>query len=332
MPSVSELTGYYCTPRTFAPSDELVMPYCNVGIEVEIEQAYDLYPEQFSRTQWEVTHDGSLRDCGYELRFLGPLFGEDVIMALNDLVGTLNDVAPVATERCSVHVHVDVRDMSTKQLFTMIVLYMIFERSLIKYHGSTREDNIFALPYYRAPDKIASLGILGAEVSTSTMLSKLGGLNKYAALNLAALFTHGTVEFRHMPGSWSKARILEWVNLILSLKKHAMESEYNLTDFPATLSLLGPVTFAKSVFGDLFDKLPGNVSQDVMRGVRLAQDAIYAFKMNEVRDQFQSMTANQPSEAFRKFCESRGYKVRTDAKSIERDAMSQIYRDYLLDL
>ena len=45
--------------------------------------------------------------------------------------------------------------------------------------------------------------------------------NKYTALNLKPLNQHGTIEFRHLYGTWDKKVIITWTNLISCIKKYA---------------------------------------------------------------------------------------------------------------
>ena len=88
-----------------------------IGIEVEAEHVYD-NDAMGIQPWWDNISDGSLREGGREFVFAQPMFGEDVLDALNALSDTIDDYA-VYSERCSVHVHLNVRDMTFEQIANM---------------------------------------------------------------------------------------------------------------------------------------------------------------------------------------------------------------------
>jgi hypothetical protein len=81
---------------------------------------------------------------------------------------------------------------------------------------------------------------------------------KYTALNLLPLYTQGTIEFRHMPGTCDLNFILQWCEIISSMFKYARNHEFK--DVVAMLLDLNTssayATFMQNIFqGNLYDVL-----------------------------------------------------------------------------
>ena len=149
---------------------------------------------------------------------------------------------------------------------TLITLFLIFERSFIKYHGGDREDNIFCTPFYRAPDSLDLLsdiytGIKSGSLFNDLVRGALDGFEKYHGLNLGSVINHGSLEFRHMPG----------IKIIQYLKKAALNLEINYPRLIQEVS--GNATFlVRDVFKECADSLMyGEMTHDLMQGARLAQ-------------------------------------------------------------
>lgn len=116
------------------------------------------------------------------------------------------------SERCSVHVHVNVQDLTPEQLKTVCFLYQVFERVFYAYAGEDRDKNIFCVPW---SETTITHGIV--DRLTPEGLKMLTRWQKYTGLNLIPVTSQGTVEFRHLPGTCDLPRILGWMNMIGSL-------------------------------------------------------------------------------------------------------------------
>lgn len=287
---VWEIVGKNKSVRTYKPSDKLVLPYCNLGVEIELENFINGVP--IISPLWNITDDGSLRNQGYEFRFQEPLFGEDVVSALKNIEEKMSSHKPLpeCSKRTSVHVHLDVRDLTGQQLINLIVVYFIFEKAIVSYHKNVREDNNFCLPYYKAQHKISTISSIFNSIKTQNKDSRalLGDMDKYSAFNLRAVYEKGTVEFRHMPGSYNAEVILEWINIILCLKKYAMNNEQEIVAIAEKMSADGPLNFLYEVFGrEIGNKLLcDNIARGMYDGVRLIQDAIYMKDFGKSDDSF----------------------------------------------
>ena len=254
-------------------SSPLLVSDTKLGVEIELEGFRNGAPD-VDQNFWEVKSDGSLRDNGLEFIFRQPIMGADVISALKDFAENIGK--PKVSSRCSVHVHVDFRDANFNQILNFLMVYLVFERSLIKYHGDAREDNIFCLPFYRA--EVALMNVIKAIHKDEGSIAKSfnGQEERYNALNVKSLPRFGSIEARHMPGSYDTKKILEWINILLSMKKFAMSSE-ELINIPAIFSGLGPEHFTHEVFGEYSKAiLYPNMDMDMYNGVRLAQDVYFS--------------------------------------------------------
>lgn len=191
-----------------------------VGVEVELEQ---VKIKSDILGTWNVIEDNSLKDYGKEFVTI-PIQFKYLEVELKRLFSGLSHYH--ASDRCSVHVHLNARDFTTEELKTFIALYMIFEKSLYNFSGN-RWNNNFCVPlaFYPRPvtDMLRSL-------SDGFVDSKW---YKYFGFNMSPIFGGesskiGTIEFRHMKGTTDPDYIIDWVNLIVSLKITAKKMNYNV--------------------------------------------------------------------------------------------------------
>lgn len=185
-----------------------------LGIEVEVERTQgfqtDLMPF------WIWTDDGSLRNNGSEYKSI-PIKARYVEMALNFLFNWLPPEAEFSG-RTSIHVHLNVRNMTSAQLNRMLMLYCVFEKSIYRWIGPEREKSIFCVPLYDT-----DFGYF-LRMATKTGYTSFKW-TKYTGVNLLPISHFGTVEFRHLYGTRDVAVIMKWINILLSLYKAAMKYE-----------------------------------------------------------------------------------------------------------
>jgi len=273
--ALSDICGFNPEKRSYRTSDKWCLPYCNVGLEVELE-GLSAMGRLMRSHYWATVNDGSLRDGGAEWKFIGPLFGKDIELALSDMDTHIKKLRnnPAISSRTSVHVHLDVRDMNTQQLATLLAVYAIFEKAFVRYHGGTRSDNAFATPWYKTQLYYLRAGTALFNESVGVAADLMRRFSKYSALNIKSLFTFGTIEFRHMPGCYDVDKIAEWIDIIMHLKKHAMETpDFDLFSFPQEVSMSGPVQLLETYFGKYADVLfYDDIYNDMIDGARRAQD------------------------------------------------------------
>ena len=268
------------------PSDQLVLPTCFVGVEIEVEGIRQALPavERQRKTYlqyndnilWEVKNDGSLRTNGKEF-VSKKLCGKQLVTALLDIDQFLGALRPKPTwSRCtSVHVHLDVTDLTVPELMYLIGTYILVEDLLFDIAGPDRKDNFYCMAYSASEDLQQLLGNLWEQRDNDlSVIRQITEFPKYSALNIGAARTFGSIEFRHHHGTHDADTILLWVNIIMSLKKACYDKIP--ADLPELFSSNDPSYFLEQLFGTLtplFLVLPDYAAK-MRAGVQLLQDVL----------------------------------------------------------
>lgn len=250
----------------YRPDPRLVLPECLLGAEFEFEgvlcehvkgraESYTLSSTEPWAAYWKVKHDGSLHDNGAEYLFGRPLFGEDAIQALVGLINFANEKEFKVTIRTGFHLHVDVRDMTRRQLAIHNVLYALFEKAVYRFVGHNRDENVFCLPWYRSDAMSNHVNKINSDFHNLRVASEELAEEKYSGLNLDSLARFGSVEFRHALSSKDLDWVIKWINICLSFKKAAITLDTTPLEVIHNLSVVGPENLARQVFGDLYDTL-----------------------------------------------------------------------------
>src|SRR3990167_5069634 len=228
------------------PPFSFLDPKTHVGIEVEVENVSYINPN-IPLCFWQITEDGSLRNHGKEFKTAAiPL--KYAQLALEQLFQGLNPDIDFS-KRTSIHVHIDVRGLTIKQLLTVLFVYTVTENLLFKFTQSDRRNSIFCTP-----------------ITETTLLTKLNIKDprslehhfehvwqKYSALNILPITSFGTVEFRQMPGTRDTTKLCIWLDLLSRIRLFAYQ--YELTDVLNTIYNLNTNSqyrkFVESIFGNL---------------------------------------------------------------------------------
>lgn len=200
---------------------EKPMEWCTtqgmVGIEIEVENITNsLHPLAY----WNIKADGSLRNNGVELVSV-PLQIKQVQLALEHVYNVLTaNNKPDFSNRTSVHIHVNCRDLTQNQIYNFILLYALFEKHFYAFAGNKRMNSIFCVPLFRTNQ---------LNVIDNVVYGLSPNWHKYCGINLLPLYQnnvtqgYGTIEFRHLYGTSNQREILEWINDIMCLRKYACE-------------------------------------------------------------------------------------------------------------
>lgn len=262
------------------------------GIEIEMEGV----PEQginFPNVGGWVPHpDGSLRN-GIEFVSNGPRTLAEVdgdLTALATMFASINFV-PVFSYRTSLHVHVNVRDLTWVQLVNLWTIYTVFEPVLLEMGGEERVGNVHCQSTADCtasvdrlircfddrmhPEDVARGRVFDFNRRLQTLTSRD---RRYASFNFAALPNFGTIEFRSHRGTMDHKTTMSWVQTLNSMKQAARGiAGDDPQELVSIISQLGLEGFAAEVFG------PGHfVTNNVMKferdcwdGIRLAQDVAF---------------------------------------------------------
>lgn len=250
-----------------------------VGIEIEMEaHGIGMGGENLGGVPpaWKVIGDGSLRGEACEFVLRVPVVRKDVSVVLKAVATYLKDrgITISDSDRCGVHVHVNVQPLEVTQVINFILLYLIFEDLLVKYCGEEREGNLFCL---RARDAEVFL----IQLKACRVDDNLGHLQsesyRYASINVSAIQKYGSLEFRALKTPKRVTDIEEWVNMLLAVKDYALTIK-DSRDIVEAFSRNGEISFLNTVFGkDLAKVLMCKDAAELMReGVRRIQDIAYS--------------------------------------------------------
>jgi hypothetical protein len=216
-----------------------------IGVEVELEKVVAKHNQCGT---WQFHEDGSLKDNGAEFVTI-PIQFQYLEVELDRLFGSLKSCN--TSSRCSIHVHLNVRDFTLLELKTFLALYLVFEKSLYNYSGD-RWNNNFCVPLNFYPNIVRDF--IQYINENNKIYEKW---YKYFGLNLSPVFGGeskkiGTIEFRHMKGTVDKEWIINWINLIVSLKIAAKNIPFDdVMNHIATMNTTsGYYWLAREVFKD----------------------------------------------------------------------------------
>jgi hypothetical protein len=214
------------------------------GVELEIESVMD--PDAWVVPGFHHEEDGSLRNSGREF-ITKPMTLSNLAYGL-DLFKTKSGVTDKNySERTSIHVHTNARNLTLEQIQTILVLYQLFERMLFRFAGNDRDKNIFCVPWNQT--------LLNHKIMEGSALPKFKAWQKYTALNLLPLLTQGTLEWRHMPGHCDFKKLVDWCNIIGCF--FAWVQDNSLEDTINQVIALNTNSEYEAVFGQCFGPLAG---------------------------------------------------------------------------
>lgn len=240
MTSINQVFGHPSTPALVNKSHPCLITDDKVGIEVELEGLTPGFRvmRQEADPRWDVIEDGSLRNRGMEFVFGVPMYGADVVETVTSLIPLFQrlNVTPVLSERTSVHVHLDVRDLEYSQLLNLVLVYLLCEPYFFAVGGEDRKNNAYTTPLAQSENYLTRLGIAlrsGDTPDGDLFRSRINSDVKYSAFNVAPVITQGSVEFRHHRGTYDTGTILNWVNMVLAVKRYtvALGSNRMTTEF-----------------------------------------------------------------------------------------------------
>jgi hypothetical protein len=275
--------------KQYSPQINLIDNQTFIGIEMEVERIYrtsGFLQINEGTFLWRNTEDNSLRNDGREFVSL-PIRGDNIPFALEVINAHFKKdktcLQHEFSDRTSVHIHMNARDLSIEQVMTFTLAYLLVEPLLYKFVGGDRAKNIFCVPITES-----NLSYVVGRMMTSFENGKLKdclahSLNwqKYTGLNLLPLSVYGTIEFRHMTGTSDEQTLLTWINLILSLKKYALSVSYStLKDLILSLNTTSEyVQTLRNIFGEYADILQtDNLQGGMERTSIFVKDALISEK------------------------------------------------------
>lgn len=191
-----------------------------IGMEIEVEGQN--LPNEIPY-YWKVEKDGSLRGESAEYILKKPYSVPGVIKALDTLDKCLAESKLEFSHRCSVHVHLNVLDMSRNELINFLYLSYLFDRTLCRIGAREITGNRFCLPIADAEGSVYMFEKL-CKTLNRIPIPELGQA-KYAAINIVPVSKYGSVEFRMMRGTADVEVLRPWVELLVRLYKYSLKFE-----------------------------------------------------------------------------------------------------------
>lgn len=224
----------------------------HVGLELEVEAKHEL-PSHPPRC-WLAKPEGSLRGHAMEYVTDGPIkcdldkFGK--IKALTDILSNPSLKVDRDSPRTSLHVHVNVGQLTPVQMWTTATAYWLCERLLIKYCGADmREGNLFCLRLADADGvlRVSCKDLKGKQPFRSLNTDKI----RYSSQNLNAVPKFGSIEYRGMRGVTDPVIIDTWSDELYKMSIGAKKYS-DPADLLDKFANLDKKDFLKSLFSNSF--------------------------------------------------------------------------------
>ncbi len=229
---------------------------------------------------WKCVSDASLGDRATTCEVVSPILKWDDFETLQEVVRALRKAKAKATPETAVHIHVDVRDFTGKQLANLARIHYKQEELILKAVG-TWEHRLNT--YCKRTDKAFIERLEKSKPKTNIDLNKAWfgyeNLNpshyenhRYATLNLNNIWRIGTAEWRCFNGTLHSCEIKCYAMLSLTLASLAKNAKAATSknqrpyseqsaryDFRCTLLRLGFIgNEFKNVRMHLLKRLPGS--------------------------------------------------------------------------
>lgn len=245
----------------------------DVGIEIEVEGKNLPHVVKY----WRNEKDGSLRgEENMEYVLSKPSTMKEAALALKYLGVQYRQHESVIddTVRAGVHVHINVQHLNMLELYSFMSIYLVLEEMLVKFCGEFREGNLFCL---RAMDAEFLLHRLQEAARTRRFRPLVDDNLRYASMNVKALGTYGSLEFRAMRGTSDLDLIYQWADMLYHLREAActFKDPQEVISFFSQEQCEG---FVNRCLGDyaLVVKSQEGWKESLFRGMRNAQAIAFA--------------------------------------------------------
>ena len=189
------------------------------GVEIELEDcefdedhANDIVVD--AGYEWNVHHDGTLRDGGIELVSNG-IQSQKELLVIEDMLDELGVGSGNVTFRTSSHVHINTKGLTQAKRFKLLILLIAYDGEFFRMHGEGRDKSPFCSP---ASSPISMHYIFNCVLSESRSLDL-----KYTSVNPMPLRGNGSIELRHFHPFVKNKQLKSVTDLILELYKQASD-------------------------------------------------------------------------------------------------------------
>lgn len=163
----------------------------DIGIEIECEGICATFDNQI----WKSVNEPSLRS-GVEYVTRRPVEFKGLSKALTNWKNNTKNSKFKNSIRTSIHVHINVSDLTVKQMYNILGAYWFLENVLVQVNGHERVGNLHCLRIKDADDLFFS--VLNSVRSRNYLQNFDQQSCKYAAVNLFSPVNLGSLEFRFL--------------------------------------------------------------------------------------------------------------------------------------
>ena len=189
-----------------------------VGVEIEVEDVEDGDYDELD-PYWDIKEDDSLRNNGAEF-ITKPSTYPQIVEAGKIFYEAMRQYDWDGNARCGIHVHAEVNRLTVTELQALLTSYVLAEPLFFDAAGPEREENIYCVPWYRAPDDVR--WALRAFARPHRMVNPLSETCKYSGLYLEPIRRFGTIEFRMSPVYETYDQLDRFIRMVFSLVNYSI--------------------------------------------------------------------------------------------------------------
>ena len=243
----------------------------DIGVEIEVEGENIPMATRY----WRNEKDGSLRGESREFVLEKPSTMKEVQMALKylNLMYKKHNTVVHDSIRAGVHVHINAQKLTIIELYNFMTVYLVLEELLTEFCGEHRKGNLFCL---RAGDAEVLISSIKRAARTGMFRDLVVDELRYSAMNVKALGTYGSLEFRAMRGTRDLGLVEKWAEILLNLREVSKKFA-DPTEVMQYYSAGNIKEFVIHCLGDnaeIFLAMP-DYEAKVKAGMRLSQEVAY---------------------------------------------------------
>ena len=262
-------------------SNVFVIPDQFFGLELEVENVRGPVVER-APDGWSIKNDGSLRGAtAREYVSDGPRAPGELVKDVDNLMEALilngNNEDRCSSFRTSMHVHMDFTRRSDYKnipydsihgVQATALLYYCLEDQFYEISGRDRKRSGFCFPLDE------TVPVFARFLHDASSAGSSGG--RYYGMNFRSLARFGTLEFRHMPLTMDRNKIIAWLDTLCRLKKWAYDNVRRDVK-PGNPDLIETPDVVPNCLGYVFHHFPEVIpsfNQDLLRKKLSKLDAV----------------------------------------------------------
>jgi len=209
-----------------------------------------------TKEYWKIIYDGSVSGEGEDCEVISPpIKGKQGLEDLKKVVNAMKDFGVVVNTSTGLHVHHDIKNISTDALGMLVQFYAFYEgifdtfqpksrrgqnaglcQSVKRHFDADTAQDVFEKIKQRLRRTDSSCEKIGEthnqgikDNNFDTLFYDEFHYRRYCKLNLQSYYKHGTVEFRHHSGTVDAEKICNWVELTQALLKYCQKKKSRIT-------------------------------------------------------------------------------------------------------